>query len=74
MSVLPACEGIRAPGPGATDSCELLCQCWELNLGLLEERPVRLTLEPALYPFYFLRFVFFVVAERGQEEQGYVRM
>jgi hypothetical protein len=27
-----------------TDSYELLCGCWELNLGPLEEQPVLLTL------------------------------
>jgi hypothetical protein len=26
-----------SPGTGVTDSCELQCGCWELNLGLLEE-------------------------------------
>lgn len=25
-------EAIRSPGTGVTDSCELLCGCWELTL------------------------------------------
>jgi len=33
-------EGVRSPGTGATDSCELPCGCWELNPGPLEEHPV----------------------------------
>ena len=41
------CEGIGAPGIRVTDSCELLCGCWELNPGLLEEL---LTTEPSLQP------------------------
>ncbi|ERE88245.1 hypothetical protein H671_1g3204 [Cricetulus griseus] len=28
-----------------TDSCELTCGCWELNLGLLEKQKVALTTE-----------------------------
>ena len=30
-------EGIRFPGTGITEGCELLCGCWGLNLGSLEE-------------------------------------
>ena len=43
-------EGIRSPGTGVTNSCELPCGCWDLNLGLLEEQPVLLTAEPSLQP------------------------
>ena len=48
ISVLPACVSVRFPGTRITDSCELLCGCWELNLGPLEEQPVLLTAEPSL--------------------------
>ncbi|ERE77141.1 E3 ubiquitin-protein ligase [Cricetulus griseus] len=34
------CKGVRSPGTGVTDSCELPCGCWELNRGPLEELPV----------------------------------
>lgn len=42
-------KGIGSPGTGAVESCKLLCGCWELNSGRLEERPVFLTTE-ALSP------------------------
>ena len=32
------CEGVRSPGTGVTDKCELPCGCWEMNLGPLEEQ------------------------------------
>lgn len=63
MTVLPACisvyhmhawcpqrseEGIRSPGTGVPDNCELPCGCWDLNLGSLEEKPVLLAAEPPL--------------------------
>jgi len=32
------------------DDCELLCGCWELNSGPLEEQSVLLTAEPSLQP------------------------
>jgi hypothetical protein len=38
-------EGVRPPGTGVREDCELLCGCWELNLGLLEEQPVHLPAE-----------------------------
>ena len=31
------CEGVIPPGTGVTDSYELLCGCWKLNSGPLEE-------------------------------------
>jgi hypothetical protein len=56
VGVLPACmsvhtmhavptqarrvEGIRTSGTGVTVCCKLLCGCWELKLGLLEDQPV----------------------------------
>jgi hypothetical protein len=30
-------EGIRSPGTWITDGCELLCEYWELSLGLLQK-------------------------------------
>ena len=48
MSALCAClvpledkkERVGSPGPGVTGGYELLCGCWELNPGLLQEQPV----------------------------------
>lgn len=34
------CEGIRSPGTGVTDRCEMPCGWWEFNLGSLEEQPL----------------------------------
>ena len=31
-------EGVRVPGAGVTGSCELLCCCWGLNSGPLQEQ------------------------------------
>jgi hypothetical protein len=44
------CEGVRSPGTGIIDNCELPCGCWELNPGPLEEQPVLSTAEPSLQP------------------------
>ena len=41
-------EGVRSPGTGITEGCELPRGYWELNLGPLEEQPVYLTTEPSL--------------------------
>jgi hypothetical protein len=41
---------VRFPATGVTDSCELPCGFWELNLGPLEEQSVLLTAEPSLQP------------------------
>ena len=50
------CEG--SPGTGATDSCELPCGCWELNLGPPREQPVLLTAEPSLqFMSAFLKYL-----------------
>ena len=46
---------VRSPGARVTDSYELPCGCWELNLGPLEEQPVLLTTEPFLQPTFNLR-------------------
>ena len=44
------CESPRSPGTGVTDSCELSCGSWELNLGPLEEQSLLLlTTKPFLY-------------------------
>jgi hypothetical protein len=39
MFCLPVClcERVGFPEAGVRDSWELLCDCWELNLGPLEE-------------------------------------
>jgi hypothetical protein len=34
------CEGAISPRTHVTDSCELPCKCWELNLDCLEEQPM----------------------------------
>ena len=43
-------KGVRSPGIGDTDSYEVPCGCWELNLGPLEGHPMLLTDEPSLQP------------------------
>jgi hypothetical protein len=35
IGVLPAYEGVRSHGTGVTDSCELPCGYWKLNLRML---------------------------------------
>jgi hypothetical protein len=47
-------QGVRSPGTGVTNRCDLSCGCWELNLGHLEEQPVLLTIEPFLQPLGFI--------------------
>lgn len=42
------CQGVRSPGTGVTDSCELPWGCWELNPGPLEEQLVFLIAKPFL--------------------------
>ena len=37
-----------------SDSCELPCECWEVNPGPLEEQSVFLTTEPFLQPLYLI--------------------
>jgi hypothetical protein len=43
-------RGVRTLGIGITDGCESLYECWELNLGPLEEQLVLLAAEPPLQP------------------------
>jgi hypothetical protein len=38
---------VRVSDIGVTDTCELPCGCWELDLGPLEEQSVLLTTEPS---------------------------
>lgn len=40
--------GVRCPGNGVMDDCELPCGCWESNPGLLQEQQMFLTAEPLL--------------------------
>lgn len=40
---------IEFPGTRVIDVFELLCGCWEFNLGPLQVQPVHLTNEPSLY-------------------------
>lgn len=35
-------------GTGLRDGCEILCGCWKLNLGPLQEQKLLLTTEPPL--------------------------
>jgi hypothetical protein len=35
-------------GPGVTDGCKLLCGCWDLNPGPLEEQLILFTAESSL--------------------------
>jgi hypothetical protein len=45
-------EGVRFPGAGVADICEMACGCWELNSGPLEDQPILLTAESSLqYPY-----------------------
>lgn len=47
------CRGQRRPwipGTGVIGSCELLCGCWELDLGPVKEQPVSLTSGLSLKP------------------------
>jgi hypothetical protein len=62
MGVLSACvpgacrgnAGIRSSGTGFTDTCELLCWYWDLNLSPLEEHSVLLGAETFLLTFIFV--------------------
>jgi hypothetical protein len=48
----------QIPGTGVTDRRELPCECWESNLGPLQEQEVFLTTEPSLLS-PLLRFTYF---------------
>lgn len=43
-------EGVRLPGTGASDSCELPCGCWKPNSGPLKDQQALPTTEPSLQP------------------------
>ena len=45
-------EGVRPPGNGVTDSCELPCGCWESNPHPLEEQPLLLTVSHLPEPLF----------------------
>ena len=51
-------EGIRGPGTEVTGSCEPLCECWELNLGLCKGNRVLLSSESSLQPQGFSLLLF----------------
>jgi hypothetical protein len=59
IGVWPACVPVRVPDFVITDSCELSCDCWELNTGPLEEQSVLLITEPSLQ----LQFLIFLKTE-----------
>lgn len=46
------CAGVRVPGAGIADRCELPGGSWELNHGPVEEQAVFSTAEPSLQPQY----------------------
>ena len=48
FGVMLTCIFVLDDETGITDSCELLCGCWELNLSPLKEQPIPLTTEPYL--------------------------
>lgn len=75
IGVLPACICVWewwVLGPGVKiDRCELLCGCWGLNQGLLEEQPVLSITEPSLYPWQVsLPWQSTVVHSRVPQEHG----
>lgn len=41
-------EGVRSAVTVVTDNYELLCGCWEVNLGPLAKQPGLLTPEPSV--------------------------
>jgi hypothetical protein len=41
-------EDSESSGPRVIDGCEILCGCWRLNLGPLQEQKLLLTTEPPL--------------------------
>lgn len=53
MFVPGACRGqerVSDPLEGVTNGLMLLCVCWELNLGPLEERQLLLVADACLWP------------------------
>jgi hypothetical protein len=58
-----------------TDGCEPSCSCWDLNSGPLEEKPVFLTAEPSLQPwFLFFETGFLCVAQAVLEHTMWTRL
>lgn len=51
-------EGVKHPGPGATDNCKAPCGCWELNPSPGEEQPVLTTPEPSFQPISVILLAF----------------
>ena len=45
---------VRLLHPGVRDNCRLLCGCWELNPGPLEEHAVLLNAQPPLQPLHLI--------------------
>lgn len=43
------------------DSCELQCRYWELNSGLLVQRPMLLSTKPSLQPHKFILLVYLYI-------------
>lgn len=53
--------GFRSPRTDITNSCKLLCGCWELNLGFLRKSEVILNTKPFLHPPpTFIMYMFMV--------------
>jgi hypothetical protein len=46
-------EGIESPDNGVAVSWESPCECWESNIGPLEEQQALLTTEPSLQSLLF---------------------
>lgn len=64
-------EGVRFPGTGVADRCELPHGFWESHLGPLAEQPVILTEEPPCQPHLFpWHRACQVGATAGQETSG----
>ena len=65
------CEVVRSPGTGITDSCELSCGCWDLNLGSLKNKPMFLTAKPSPQPQVsaFTQFTRDSIREKNQLHQ-----
>jgi hypothetical protein len=74
LVLLEAQRGIRSSGTGITDRCKMPCRYWELNLGLLEEQQVLLTIEPCFgsTTLDFNNFIFFLLSDRSRasSEEG----
>jgi hypothetical protein len=55
---MSVCEGGRFPGTDVIDSCELLCGCWKLNPGPLEEQAVSALIFWAIFPALWFILLF----------------